>query len=141
MFNRNVVGAMLADTPSFSKLTRSELRTITAKVERRCAEPGEMLTRQGAFGSEMLLVMAGRASVEVSGTCVSAVEPGDVIGEMALLDHGPRSATIIATTPMELGVLSIRSFDELMSKSPAIWRVVAVGLARRLREADRSLHH
>ena len=141
MFSRNVVGEMLAATPSFSKLTRSELKTISSKVERRTVEPGETLTRQGAFGTEMLLVMAGRASVDVSGTCVSVVEAGDVIGEMALLDHGPRSATIMATTPMEIGVLTIRSFDELMAKSPAIWRVVAVGLARRLREADRTLHH
>ena len=141
MFSRNAVAEMLARTPSFSKMATGELRTISECVERRVIEPGATITRQGAFGDEMVLVIAGHASIDVSDTIVGVVGPGDVIGEMALLDHGPRSATIVATTPMELGVLSIRSFDELTRKSPAIWRVIATGLARRLREADRTLCH
>ena len=115
-------------------------------------DPGEMvrsaqrairswLTRQGQFGTEVIVVLKGTASVDISGTVVAELGAGEVIGEMSLLDHGPRTATITATSPMEVAALSIKAFDDLAKQSPALWRAIATGLARRLREEDRSYHN
>jgi CRP/FNR family transcriptional regulator, cyclic AMP receptor protein len=141
MFDRDTVGTMLAATSPFANFSKSELKTIGQKTEHRKLETGEMLTRQGQFGTELIVVLKGTASVDISGTIVAELGAGEVIGEMALLDHGPRTATITATSPMEVAALSIKGFDDLTKQSPALWRAIATGLARRLREEDRSYHN
>ncbi len=141
MFHHDTVRPMLAATPPFARFTRSELRTIGEKTTLRKILAGEMLTKQGQFGSELIVILNGTASVDVSGTVVAELGAGEVIGEMSLLDHGPRSATITATSPMELAVLGIKAFEDLTTHSLALWRAVATGLARRLCEEDRSYHN
>ena len=140
MFNRDTVETMLAATSTFANFSKSELRTIGRKTEHRKLETGEMLTRQGQFGTELIVVLKGTASVDISGTIVAELGAGEVIGEMSLLDHGPRSATVIATSPMEVAALTIKALDDLTKQSPALWRAMATGLARRLREEDRRYH-
>ncbi len=141
MFDHDTVGPMLAATSPFANFSKGELRTIGQKTEHRKVEAGEMLTRQGQFGTELIVVLKGTASVDISGTVVAELGAGEVIGEMSLLDHGPRSATITATSPMEIAALSIKAFNDLTTHSPALWRALATGLARRLREEDRSYHN
>ena len=141
MFHHDTVITMLAATPSFGKLSTSELKAISHKTDHRKIGIGDLLTRQGQFGSELIVVLKGTASVDIGGTIVAELGAGEVIGEMALLDHGPRTATILATSPMEVAVLGIKAFEELTAHSPALWRAIATGLARRLREEDRSYHH
>lgn len=141
MFDHDSVGPMLAATSPFANFSKSEFKTIGQKTEHRKVETGELLTRQGQFGTELIVVLKGTASVDISGTVVAELGAGEVIGEMSLLDHGPRSATITATSPMEIAALSIKAFNDLTTHSPALWRALATGLARRLREEDRSYHN
>ena len=141
MFDRDTIGPMLAKTAFFGNFSKSELKTIGSKAEHRKVETGEILTRQGQFGNELILMLTGTASVEISGTALTELGSGEIIGEMSLLDHGPRSATITANSPMDLAVLSINAFNDLTKHSPALWRAIATGLARRLREENRGYHH
>jgi CRP/FNR family transcriptional regulator, cyclic AMP receptor protein len=141
MLDQEIVAKTLAKSAPFAKFSHGELKTVSKQMEYRQIAAGEQLTRQGQFGDEMLLVLSGTASLEISGTTLREIGAGEIIGEIAFLDHGPRSATITATTAMELGVLSMAGFEKVAKDSPAFWRVLAVGLAKRLREADRVYHH
>ncbi len=141
MFDRDVMTKMLAEAAPFADFSKSELKAVGQVTELRKLNAGDELTRQGQFGSELIVVLTGSASVDISGTKVTELGPGEVIGEMSFLDHGPRTATIIATTPMDIGVLTIKGFEDVAKQSPGLWRLIAVGLARRLREADKTFHH
>ena len=141
MFDHEIVAKMLARSAPFANFSPSELKMVSKQIEYRQVKIGDTLTRQGQFGNELLVVLSGTASVDVSGTTVAKIGEGEVIGEIAFLDHGPRSATIVATSAMDVGALSLNSFEKIASQSPAFWRIIAVSLARRLREADRTFHH
>jgi CRP/FNR family transcriptional regulator, cyclic AMP receptor protein len=141
MFDQEIVAKMLAKTAPFEKFSHSELKTVSKQMEYRQIKEGETITRQGQFGDELLVVLSGSATVDISGTNVSTITEGQVIGEISFLDHGPRSATITATSAMDVGVLTLSAFEKVAGQSPAFWRIIAVGLARRLREADRKYHH
>jgi CRP/FNR family transcriptional regulator, cyclic AMP receptor protein len=141
MFDQENVAKMLAGTAAFEKFSHSELKAVSKQMTVRQVTEGDTLTRQGQFGDELLVVLSGTAATSISGTTVSNIGEGEVIGEISFLDHGPRSATITATSAMEIGVLTLSGFEKVASQSPAFWRIIAVGLARRLRDADRVYHH
>jgi CRP-like cAMP-binding protein len=86
-------------------------------------------------------VAEGNATAKIRGKKIASYAPGDFFGEMALLDQGPRSATITADTPMKLYVLDSRSFATLIDKHPAVARKILRGLAGRLRKAEKAPHH
>lgn len=140
MKQRNI-DEVLATTSPFSGFGRKQLEAISAGAERRSIADGAQLTRQGEFGHEMLLVLRGTGSVDVGGHTIDTIGPGDVVGEMSILDHGPRTATITATEPMEIAAITVRSFERLLDESPLLWKTMAEGLARRLRRADNSLYN
>jgi CRP-like cAMP-binding protein len=85
------------------------------------------------------VIADGKAQVTIGGRSVGVVGPGECVGEMALLDRGPRTATVTAQTSMSVYVLSIREFQDLLEVNPVIARKVTAILAQRLRalEADR----
>lgn len=141
MFDRDNLSTTLSATPAFSGFSKSEIKSISQKFQHRIHVAGDQLTRQGEFGAELLVVLKGTASVDIGGKAVAQISEGGVIGEIALLDHLPRTATIIATSDMEVGVLTVAAFEELTKQTPAFWRVIALGLAQRLRQEDRSYHH
>jgi CRP-like cAMP-binding protein len=74
--------------------------------------------------------------VRRGGERVATLGPGDYFGELALLDHGPRSATVIAETDMRLFVLGQREFAGLVETVPGLAAKLLPGLAHRLREVD-----
>ncbi|MGH9297451.1 MAG: Crp/Fnr family transcriptional regulator [Acidimicrobiales bacterium] len=96
-------------------------------------EEGYALTTEGSSGKECFVVADGEAQVTIEGRPIGVVGPGECIGEMALLDPGPRTATVTARTPMSLYVLSTGEFQSLLGVSPAITRKIAATLAGRLR--------
>ena len=94
-----------------------------------------MLCRQGALGREAFVVVDGTLAVEVDGVEVAWVGPGDLCGEMALLEDGRRSATVRAVTPARLVVLDVKEFHHIVEAIPTVGRRVMAELARR-RQAD-----
>ena len=98
--------------------------------------PGRVLTTAGERGAESFIVLSGFASCRVGGTEVALFGSGDIFGEVAVLDGGPRTATVVAETDMELMVLSIDEFDALIRTSPTVARRMLRTLGGRLRLAD-----
>ena len=79
-----------------------------------------MLTREGATGHEFIIVLDGEVEVRKGNNVIATRGPGTYVGEIALLDHRPRTATVVATTPVRIEVIGQREFAGLMSEVPEI---------------------
>ena len=85
---------------------------------------------------EAFIIVSGEASVSIQGTDVATLGPGQQFGELALLDGGPRTATVVTTSPMTLLVMTHQAFMSLLDDVPGLARRVLASMAARLREAD-----
>jgi len=95
-----------------------------------------VLTGEGQLGRELFVIVTGDARVSRNGRRVGALGPGDAFGELALLDGGTRTATVVAETPMELLVLTRPAFVKMLDETPGFATALLRGVARRLQEAD-----
>jgi CRP-like cAMP-binding protein len=120
----------------FSTCTSSELRRLARLGTRLRMASGRHLVMAGRGGAEVLMVVKGSASCVVSGTEVARFGAGDFFGEIAALDGGPRTATVVATSDMEVLVFTAREFEDLVKTSPEVAHKVLRVMARRLRHAD-----
>ncbi|HEV7885997.1 MAG TPA: cyclic nucleotide-binding domain-containing protein [Acidimicrobiales bacterium] len=125
----------------FTGLNQREVGRVAALVDEIRVEPGQVLCREGRPGSEFFVIAAGRAEATLRADHLAYLGPGAFFGEMSLLDRGPRSATVTATTPMHLLVLDARSFLGLLADHPAVARKVMRGLAERLRASEAAPTH
>jgi CRP/FNR family transcriptional regulator, cyclic AMP receptor protein len=116
--------------------TRSQIRAVARIAEVREVPEGALLTRAGEPGDEFFLIVDGRVMVEVSPQKQVRLGPGEVFGEMSLLDGGPRSATVTADTAVRLLVIRRPDFSLLLKKVPDLQRQLLVVLSRRLRRAE-----
>ncbi len=130
---------MLHAVPLLSACNKRELREVAKLGVPLPVADGAVLTEQGQPGREFFLVLDGKARCEVDGSVVAEFGPGDFFGEMALLDHGPRHATVVADGPGEVLVLDGREFNSLLDASPTIARKLLTALAERER-ANASIH-
>jgi CRP/FNR family cyclic AMP-dependent transcriptional regulator len=103
-------------------------------------ESGRVLMSQGDAGQEAFVIEEGAAEVVRDGQLLATVGPGSYVGELALIDAGPRSATVTATTPMRVLVIGTREFSTLLDEVPGLARRVLVSTARRLRAANEGAH-
>lgn len=132
---------MLAQVPLFSGCTKDQLRHLAAQGTKLAVSEGRVLTEQGGLQEEFFMVLSGEARCLVDGVEVARFGPGDFFGEMTLLDHGPRTATVIAATPMEVLVLTRSEFRTVVENAPDLaWRLL-VNLAGRLRAAQTDHSH
>ena len=99
---------------------------------------GEVLCREGQIGRQAFVILDGEAAVEISGTLVGTLGPGELVGEMALIDRGPRAATVTALSPMSVLPLSVLEFGTLLDAGGAPVRELLIQLTRRLRELERA---
>jgi len=129
----------LRKVPLFSGLSGRDLDLIARQTDVVKADGGKVLTRQGALGEEFLLIVEGSARVERDGNPIARLEAGDFFGEMSLMDGKPRSATVIAETPVTLLVVDSRSFRSLLDGVAGLRRKISVTLCERLRKADAGL--
>lgn len=84
------------------------------------------------------MIQSGTASVTLGNKKLGTLYPGDAFGEMALLDHGPRAATVTAQTPMSLYLLGPKEFATALEDVPQIGRKILRMIAQRLREVERT---
>jgi CRP/FNR family transcriptional regulator, cyclic AMP receptor protein len=127
---------LLGAVPLFSSTPKKQLRTIAQEFKSRKVPEGKQLAEQGEYGREFYLVVSGSARCEVDGREIRTFGPGSFFGELALIAGGPRSATIIAETPMELLVLDRGDFTVLLRAAPDVAIKILKSLAARLQEAD-----
>jgi CRP-like cAMP-binding protein len=120
-------------------LDDADLAKLAALVDECDVPDGTVLVRQGDIGRSSYLIVEGWAAVSVSGSAIAALGPGDHIGEMALLDNQPRSATVTAKSPMRLLEIGPAAMSRFLNH-PEVLRTIAVGLVSRVRQADSRPH-
>jgi CRP-like cAMP-binding protein len=126
----------LKEVPLFEGGSQRQLRSV-AKIARVFDVAAEtVLTCGGEPGDEFFLIIDGTARVEVSAEKQVGLHPGEFFGEMSLLDGGPRSATVVAGTPVRLLVISRRHFSVLLKEVPGLTQTLLITLSRRVRQAE-----
>ena len=126
----------LAKIELFEGFTPAELARVAELVEEVDAEQGAVLTEQGKPGTEAYIVIEGRATFEVGGERKGSIGPGELIGEMALIDNRPRVGTVRTLTPMKLLALDAAQFRKLLDEMPKANRAIMSKLTERLRQMD-----
>jgi CRP/FNR family transcriptional regulator, cyclic AMP receptor protein len=120
----------------FSNCSLKELDRIAALATPMNVAPGKVLAREGEGGSEFFVVVEGTAEARINEELVGTLSPGSFFGELALLDRGPRTATVTASTVMTVLVLSRLEFHELIVDAiPSVTRKMIYVLGARLRQA------
>jgi CRP-like cAMP-binding protein len=126
----------LARVPLLSGVERRELERLVNRMSTRSFSAGETAIEEGRGGAGFWLIDSGEAEVSVGGKSVRKLGPGDYFGEIALIDDGPRSATVVAASDMSCLGISAWEFKAFVGEHPeAAWAVMQT-LARRLREAE-----
>ena len=122
--------------PLFSACTDDELALISSGTTEIHAKSGDVLAREGTTGREFVVIVEGTAKVLVADREVAVLGPGDFFGEIALLDNGPRTATVVAETDLVADVSGHQEFAALIEGAPTLARKLLVGVAQRLRAAN-----
>ncbi len=111
--------ARLKGIPVLADLTDDE-RTAVASLAAEVSVPaGKELVREGDYSYELLAIEEGTAKVERGGQLIAELGPGDIIGEMGVLERGQRSATVTATSPMLLVTLDRWDAKKLTKIAPS----------------------
>jgi CRP/FNR family transcriptional regulator, cyclic AMP receptor protein len=126
----------LANIPLFNSLSRKELTLLAKLCDEITVPAGKVLMKQGTVGYECFVIVEGSALVERDGRGITTLGPGSYFGELALLDKGPRSATVTAATDMTVLVMGPREFSSALDSIPNLSTKLLATLARRLREMD-----
>lgn len=103
---------------------------------RIAVKAGARLFREGDAGDVMYVLLAGEAEVSAGGLSVEVCKAGDILGEVALIDDSPRSATVTASTDCELAVIDKARFHSLAEERTGFVLDVMRSMARRLKQAD-----
>jgi len=120
----------------FEGLSSRQLAQVARLVDEVNVAAGKRLAMAGQTGRELFVIVEGRALARTPRGRTVQLGPGQFFGEMSLLDGGPRSATVEASTPMRLLVIGYREFWQLLAESPLIAKQIMRVLSNRLREAD-----
>jgi CRP/FNR family cyclic AMP-dependent transcriptional regulator len=124
--------ARIAAIPLFSDLSQSDLARLAEVASEMEVEDGGTLTTEGEFGHCLFAVETGTADVFADGQAVGSVGPGDVVGEIAVVASGRRTATIVATSPMQLITLFKRDVWALERSAPQVAEQLRDLLSQRL---------
>ena len=127
---------LLKKIPLFSECSRTELEAVAAVTDELRLPAGRVLMRQGAVGRELLVLVDGEATVVRGGETIAVRGSGDFIGELALVTHRPRTATVIAATDVRALVVTGRDFDRLVRDIPTIALKVLKTVSERLPSDD-----
>jgi voltage-gated potassium channel len=129
---------LLRQTALFAECTKAELIEVAVSAEERAAPAGAVLAEEGRRGREFFLLVEGTVSVRRGRRKVAELGPGDWFGEIAILTYKPRTATVTATSPVRLLVLSDRAFRHVVETRPRIALHVLRSVAERLDHDARS---
>jgi CRP-like cAMP-binding protein len=118
---------LLAGVPFFDGFTPEDLRRVVELSDELVLSAGSVLVDQGDPGTHCYVILEGIASVYVRGEHVASVGAGSMVGEMALVDHRPRTATVVADTDLDLLRFDSAAFAKLLDEMPkASERVMAL---------------
>lgn len=130
---------VLGNTDLFRHVKPDGLARLAEFSDQLHFPKGKVLASEGGLGRELIVIVDGEVSVTRDGTEVATLGPGDAVGEIALLDGGPRTATVTATTDIEALVIEGRALRGLLQDVDGFAENLLKSLAARLRAADEKL--
>jgi CRP/FNR family cyclic AMP-dependent transcriptional regulator len=130
----------LRNVPIFAGLTDDDLERLARQMKERRFSEGSAVTTEGAGAAGFFVIVEGSATVSVRGEATAQLGAGDYFGEIALIDEGTRSASIIAATDLLCYGLTAWEFRPFVEEHPKIAWTMLQTLARRLREAQAHEH-
>jgi CRP/FNR family transcriptional regulator, cyclic AMP receptor protein len=140
MASKNAQLDHLRNVPLFSSCSTKDLQKIARASDELDVPAGHVICDQGQMGREAFVLMSGSATVRRNGKKVTTLGPGSVVGELSLLDRGPRTATVVTDTDTTLLVIDQRHFAGVIDEVPALAHKILAALAGRIRDFDRSMY-
>ena len=130
----------LSKVALFSACSKKELERVARAGDEITMTAGTIIIDQGQTGREAFVILDGDVTVKRNNRKVATLGPGNVVGEMSLLDNGPRTATVVCDTECTLLVIDQRRFRGVVADIPAIAYKLLGSLAGRIRELDRAYY-
>ena len=125
--------AQLREVSTFAGCPDHQLELVARLSDEVRIPEGATLTREGRTGHECFVLLEGEAIVTIGTEAVAVLGPGEIVGEMALIEHEPRTATVTAWSPVRALVFTTQEFDSVLDHVPAVAMRVMQSLAARLR--------
>jgi CRP-like cAMP-binding protein len=129
---------LLKRIPLFAGCSKAELLEIAMSADELDLRDGHVLTREGRPGREFFVLIEGTVRVAKGGKKIADLGGGDWFGEIALLTHVPRTATVTATSPVRVLVVTDRAFRRVVETMPRIAIKVLASVGQRLEHDARS---
>jgi CRP/FNR family cyclic AMP-dependent transcriptional regulator len=123
---------LIRKAPLFARCSRAEMKEIVKLADEIDLREGKEMTREGSPGREFFVLLEGTADVKKNSRKLNTLGPGDFFGEIALVSQAPRTATVVATSPVRALVITDRSFRRLLEDSPQVKTKVMEAMAMRL---------
>jgi CRP-like cAMP-binding protein len=123
---------LLKRVPLFSKLDKKGLQAVARIADELDLPAGKEMATEGDRGREFFVLLKGEADVTKGGERLTTMKEGDFFGEIALVTKMPRTASVTATSDVDVLVITERDFDTLVKNTPEIGRAVAEALMERL---------
>jgi CRP/FNR family transcriptional regulator, cyclic AMP receptor protein len=137
LFSQDTKVEALKRAPLFEGLSRKDLTQLARVSEDMEIPEGKALTKEGEIGHEFFVLVDGDVEVKRKGRKLGTRGAGDFIGEIALLEQVPRTATVTAKTPMRVFVLTSKDFHHLLEENPNVERKVLRTLAKRVADLSK----
>ena len=133
---KNAKVDLIAGVPLFAGCSKAELSEIASITDELDLPEGATLIREDERGREFLVVIDGTVKVTQKGRAVNELGPGSWVGEISLIADVPRTATVVATSPVRLLVITDRAFQQLIRKTPSIAAKVLQSVGERLHQSS-----
>jgi CRP/FNR family transcriptional regulator, cyclic AMP receptor protein len=125
---------LLAQVPLFKDLSKKHLQQVSNLATRIDFPAGKVLAQEGEAGHEFVVILDGEVEIRKGDEVIATRGPGSYVGEIALLEHRPRTATVVAKTALVADVIGQREFNTLLNDEPQIAEALKAKSAERLQE-------
>jgi CRP-like cAMP-binding protein len=132
VLHRNAKVDALRRVPLFSACSKRQLEAVAGIADEIDLPEGKVLIREGERGREFFVLIEGQAEVTQGPEAIRMLGPGDFFGEIALISRTPRTATVVARSPVRALVITDRAFRTLLERMPDLQPKVMQALAERL---------
>ncbi len=126
----------LAEVPLFASCSKKERQALVRLGRDVTVPAGTVVVRQGETSTDCFVIVSGSVSVEIDGNAVTTLSAGECFGELAPLDHQPRSATVTTLGESTFFVLDDKAFAEAVSTIPGLTKKILASLSSRVRESN-----